>query len=72
MNPSLSCKKVAELLSLAQDEPLGALDTLRLKFHLSICRNCQHVEQQMTQMTQLMRNPVALDNVPPGDTTPRK
>jgi Putative zinc-finger len=71
MNPSLSCKKVAELLSQAQDEPLGALDTLRLKIHLSICQNCQHVEQQMTQMTQLMRNPVALDDTPPGDTTPR-
>ena len=51
---------------------MGALDTLRLKFHLSICRNCQHVEQQMTQMTQLMRNPVALDDIPPADTTSRK
>jgi predicted anti-sigma-YlaC factor YlaD len=71
MNPALSCKKVAELLSQAQDEPLGVLDRVRLKFHLSICPNCQQVEQQMAQLTDLMRNPIAMDDIPTGDATLR-
>jgi Putative zinc-finger len=71
MNPALSCKKVAELLSQAQDEPLGVLDRVRLKFHLSICTNCQHVEQQLTQLTDLMRSPFSMDDIRSGDATPR-
>jgi predicted anti-sigma-YlaC factor YlaD len=72
MNPTLSCKKVAELLSQAQDEPLGVLDRMRLKFHLSICPNCQQVEQQMAQLTDLMRNPLDMDEVIPDDASHNK
>jgi predicted anti-sigma-YlaC factor YlaD len=71
MNAALSCKKVAELLSQAQDEPLGVLDRVRLKFHLSICPNCQQVEQQMALLTDLMRNPIAMDAIPSSNATPR-
>jgi predicted anti-sigma-YlaC factor YlaD len=72
MNPALSCKKVAELLSQAQDEPLGVLDRVRLKFHLSICSNCQQVEQQMTQLSDLMRNPFEMDEAPPSGASQNK
>lgn len=47
MNWTHSCKKVAELLTLRLDEPLGWLDRLRLRLHLSMCDNCRHVEQQL-------------------------
>jgi predicted anti-sigma-YlaC factor YlaD len=70
MSPALSCRRVAELLSQAQDEPLGVLDKMRLKFHLSICPNCQQVEQQMAQLTDLMRNPIAMDDIASSDATP--
>lgn len=62
-----SCKKVAQLLSLAQDEPLSAVQQLSLKFHLSICPDCAQVEQQMAQITSLMRRPLAGDEAP-GDS----
>jgi len=42
-----SCRRVAELLSQRLDEPLGLLDTIQLRVHMAICRNCQHVEQQL-------------------------
>jgi predicted anti-sigma-YlaC factor YlaD len=72
MNAKLSCKKAAELLSQAQDEPLSVLDRVRLKFHLSICPNCQEVKLQMAQLTNLMRNPLDMDEVIPDDASHNK
>ncbi len=62
MSITYSCKQVAVLLSQAQDEPLGMLDQAKLKFHLSICGNCRNVEQQMTQMKELMHMSFAFDD----------
>lgn len=42
-----SCRRVAELRSERLDEPLGLLDELRLKMHLSMCDNCSHVADQI-------------------------
>lgn len=47
MNWMHSCKKVAELLSQSLDEPLGPIDRLRMRMHLSMCSNCRSVEQQI-------------------------
>ncbi len=47
MNLTYSCKRVAELLSQRLDEPLGLLDEIRLRLHLSMCDNCSHVAQQL-------------------------
>lgn len=62
MNLTHSCKKAAELISLAQDEPLGAIDKLRLKIHLSMCGNCRNVEQQIAQISEMMRIPFEFEN----------
>jgi Putative zinc-finger len=62
MRISYSCKQISKLISQAQDEPLGAVDQLKLKFHLAICGDCQNVEQQMTQMNDLMRNSFLFDD----------
>lgn len=45
-----SCRKVAELLSQALDEPLDFTDRVRLRIHLSLCGNCRNVEQQMSTL----------------------
>ncbi len=37
MNWMHSCRQAAELLSQRLDEPLGLLDTIRLRVHLSMC-----------------------------------
>lgn len=55
MNLTHSCKKVAELITLSQDEPLGSIDKLRLKIHLAMCGNCRNVEQQIAQLGTMMR-----------------
>ena len=47
MNWMYSCKRVAELLSQRLDEPLGLIDEMRLKLHLSMCGNCSHVAEQL-------------------------
>lgn len=65
MNLLRSCKKAAELMTLAQDEPLSTLDKLRLKLHVSICGNCRNVEQQIAQIGMLMRNPLEGEDAPP-------
>lgn len=56
MTPSLSCQKVAELLSQSLDEPLGVIDQLRLKYHLSICGDCRNVDEQLKQLSGLMQS----------------
>ena len=47
MNWMHSCKRVAELLSQRMDEPLGRIDELKLRLHLSLCGNCSNVEKQL-------------------------
>jgi predicted anti-sigma-YlaC factor YlaD len=47
MNWMYSCRRVAELLSQRLDEPLGLLDEMKLKLHLSMCGNCANVAAQM-------------------------
>jgi predicted anti-sigma-YlaC factor YlaD len=47
MNLMHSCRRVAELLSQRLDEPLGPIDELKLRLHLSLCGNCRNVEQQL-------------------------
>ncbi|MDH5538958.1 MAG: zf-HC2 domain-containing protein [Rhizobacter sp.] len=47
MNLLHSCRKAAELLSQRMDEPLGWVDSLRLRMHLSMCGNCSNVEDQL-------------------------
>lgn len=47
MNWMHSCRRVAELLSQRLDEPLTAMDELKLRMHVSLCGNCRNVEQQL-------------------------
>lgn len=42
-----SCQRVAELLSQQLDEPLGLIDALKLRLHLSMCGNCRNVAEQL-------------------------
>lgn len=62
MIPSLSCVKAAELISQSLDEPLGMVDQLRLKYHLSICGDCRNVETQLKQLSGLMHSPDIFDD----------
>ena len=80
MNLTHSCRRVAELLSQRMDEPLGWLDGLRLRVHLSMCDNCRHVSQQLDAVNELTGELFAFDGEPavdagspaPADTsTPR-
>ena len=48
-----SCRKVSELLSQQLDEPLGLIDRLRLRLHLSMCGNCKNVQQQLAAVDSL-------------------
>ncbi|MDE2082652.1 MAG: zf-HC2 domain-containing protein [Burkholderiales bacterium] len=47
MNWMHSCRRAAELMSQRLDEPLGLLDSLRLRMHLSMCGDCHRVSTQL-------------------------
>lgn len=47
MNWGHSCERAAELLSQRCDEPLAWSEALRLRFHLILCNNCRHAEEQL-------------------------
>lgn len=68
MNLLHSCKRVAELLSQGMDEPLGWLDRLRLRIHLSMCDNCRHVQQQLVAVKALSSELFNQDGEPGIDT----
>jgi predicted anti-sigma-YlaC factor YlaD len=67
------CRRAAELITQAQDEPLGTFDRLKLKLHLSMCRDCRNVNDQVAQLRSMMRAlpDDSLEEPPsPGDGVP--
>lgn len=66
MNWMYSCKRVAELLSQRLDEPLGLIDEMRLRLHLSMCGNCGNVAEQLQAVhsatAELLSNGLELDD----------
>lgn len=70
MNWMHFCRKAAELLSQSLDEPLGPIDRLRLRVHMSMCSNCRNVEQQIKGIEAMSADLFA--NGPPlADESPR-
>jgi hypothetical protein len=41
-----NCKETSQLLSQAQDRPLGFIERLRMRLHLAICDRCRRVSKQ--------------------------
>lgn len=70
MNWMYSCRKVGELLSQQLDEPLGRLERLRLRLHLSMCGNCSNVEQQLVEVKALSADLFSLDQPLDRDPEP--
>lgn len=70
MNWMHSCKRVAQLLSQSLDEPLGWVDRLRMRIHLSMCGNCRNVEQQLLVMKALSADLFSSDLTVDGDDAP--
>jgi hypothetical protein len=50
MTPEHSCRRAAELLSQALDEPLSTGERLQLRLHLFLCRSCRHVDDQFSEL----------------------
>ncbi|PCH63864.1 MAG: hypothetical protein COC09_04575 [Gammaproteobacteria bacterium] len=48
----LSCQQVAQLTSRAQSENLSLLQRLKIKFHLMVCKGCQHYCHQINWLHQ--------------------
>jgi hypothetical protein len=61
MNPLLrkmplmrTCKEVTALVVAREDRELSALDRMRLRIHMSMCKACPPFERQMLTMRQAM------------------
>lgn len=52
-----SCRKVAELLLEAQDQPLGLFQRLQLKVHLNRCSDCTNFGEQIQGIRDLLVAP---------------
>jgi hypothetical protein len=51
----LSCRQASELISQAQDVPLGPLQRLRLALHLAACDYCRRFSRQLDVLRDSMR-----------------
>ncbi|NBR27803.1 MAG: zf-HC2 domain-containing protein [Betaproteobacteria bacterium] len=51
----LTCKDASELLSQAQDRPLGLRERLVLKLHLLICHGCSNFSRQLDLICATLR-----------------
>lgn len=73
MNLMYSCKKVAELLLLSQDEPLSFLQQAKLKMHLLGCSNCQNFDDQLRTIRELVHDTyLPDDSIVPGVRQPNE
>lgn len=63
MNLMYSCKKVAELLLLAQDEPLSLTQRAKLKLHLYRCANCTNFSEQLQSIGALVDDDTLFDQI---------
>jgi len=50
----LSCREVTELLSQAQERPLGFFEHAGVRLHLLICRGCTNFRRQLDFTTRLV------------------
>ena len=50
-----SCKEVSELLSQAQDRPLGWREKFGLYVHLPLCEGCRHFSRQLDFLRAAMK-----------------
>ena len=62
MNPLLrkmplmrTCKEVTALVVAREDRELSALDQVRLRIHMAICKACPTFERQMLTMRHAMK-----------------
>jgi hypothetical protein len=51
----LTCKDASELLSQAQDRPLGLRERLVLRLHLLICHGCSNFSRQLDLIRATLR-----------------
>jgi hypothetical protein len=48
-----TCRQAASMMSLQRDEPLGFWRSLTLRMHLRVCGDCQQVERQLDQLSDI-------------------
>ncbi len=51
----VSCKETSRLLSRMHEEPLGAWNRIRMRWHLAVCRMCANFERQLRLLDAAMR-----------------
>lgn len=51
----LNCKETTELMSQGQDRPLSALENMRMRLHLLLCRGCRSLSRQLEFMRAALR-----------------
>lgn len=69
MSLMYSCKKVAELLLQAQDEPLNLVQQAQLKMHLIGCGDCENFSNQLKSIRSLVDDTYLLDELADDGTT---
>ena len=50
-----SCKEISELLSQAQERPLGRAERFGVRLHLLICKGCSNFRSQLEFMRAAVR-----------------
>ena len=51
----MTCKEASRLVSEGLDRRLGALERVRLRFHLAICDGCTSFKKQMDFLRRALR-----------------
>ncbi len=60
----LTCRRVTELLSEAQEHPLSLRDRAALRMHMMMCDGCRNFERQMDMLRKISRSYVPTANSP--------
>lgn len=68
----LTCRRVTELLSEAQEHPLSLRDRAALRMHTMLCDGCRNFGRQMDVLRKLSRSYAPSADANPKDESPSK
>ncbi len=66
-----TCKETSRLLTRAIDGPLSWRERLKMRLHVTVCRNCSIFEHQLRQMAQWLKWRREKENGLPEETRRR-
>lgn len=62
-----NCKEISQLASRAYDEKISLMETVELKVHLMMCKNCRAFDANNKQLSKILKAQQEQDGIPTSE-----